>query len=225
MKTVRNNLLFLLVFVLSFNCKAQEKLTAKDTIFINQSQMIDNDSNVSEIDIADFDNDGINEKINVIENDEGERTLLILKYDNKTKKWINWYSFKNVILANDCGGMLGDPFVSATIQDTSIVIKHFGGSMDKWSYIHTYKYINSEWKLIKAISGYGMLPCFWETLYYDLVTGKVVYIKNGDEQCNHTFYKKTFYSKLEELPSMNEFIVNSEKNKVTIPDVNKTFFY
>jgi hypothetical protein len=52
------------------------------------------------------------------------------------------------VLDGDEGGVFGDPFQGLSIARGVVVIQHYGGSRDRWSFTHKYRYQNGQWELI-----------------------------------------------------------------------------
>jgi hypothetical protein len=52
------------------------------------------------------------------------------------------------VLDGNEGGVFGDPFDSLRVERGAVVISHYGGSRDRWSYTHRYRYQNGQWMLI-----------------------------------------------------------------------------
>ena len=57
------------------------------------------------------------------------------------------------VLDGDEGGVFGDPFDGLMIERGAVVISHYGGSRDRWSYTHRYRYQNGGWMLIGLTLG------------------------------------------------------------------------
>jgi hypothetical protein len=57
------------------------------------------------------------------------------------------------ILDGDEGGVFGDPFESLSVERGAIVIAHYGGSRDRWSFTHRYRFQNGKWTLIGLTIG------------------------------------------------------------------------
>jgi hypothetical protein len=52
------------------------------------------------------------------------------------------------VLDGDEGGVFGDPFQGLSIARGVVAIQHYGGSRDRWSFTHKYRYQNGQWELI-----------------------------------------------------------------------------
>ena len=59
----------------------------------------------------------------------------------------------DAVLDGDEGGVFGDPFNSLLVERGAVVISHYGGSRDRWSYTHRYRYQNGQWMLIGLTIG------------------------------------------------------------------------
>jgi hypothetical protein len=57
------------------------------------------------------------------------------------------------VLDGNEGGVFGDPFDSLLIERGAVVISHYGGSRDRWSYTHRYRFQNGQWMLIGLTLG------------------------------------------------------------------------
>jgi len=152
---------------------------------------------------GDLDNDGIDEKVIVYEtnesNDSGTiRELQILK--NHDKKWIVWQKSRKAVRESRAGGPKGEPFEGIHIKDNILHIHFFGGSNWKWAYTDSYKFINNEFKLIHYKYDFFHECDYWDSLDFNLSTGKAV-AKSGYEKCEqqkhekHTQETKILYKK------------------------------
>ncbi len=54
----------------------------------------------------------------------------------------------SIIMGSEYGGSFGDPFTGITIEDKNLLVNHYGGSSDRWSYINTYRYLYDELVLV-----------------------------------------------------------------------------
>jgi len=52
------------------------------------------------------------------------------------------------VLDGDEGGVLGAPFQGLSVTRGVVTIQHYGGSRDRWSFTHKYRYQNGQWELI-----------------------------------------------------------------------------
>lgn len=137
---------------------------------------------------GDLDGDKVEELVAVYdtkrEGDLGtEREIHIFK--KKADKWDLLHKSIGAILPSRGGGMMGEPFEDLTIENGAIVIRHFGGSREKWSYTHRYRLQKDNWFLIGATLVFSA-PCeAYNTYDYNLSTGKVD-ITNTIESCDET---------------------------------------
>lgn len=182
--------------------------------------------------IGDLDKDGVDEKVIVL--DTGldseigtQRTLLI--YKKKQGKWALWHSSQGPLLDSAHGGMMGDPFMGIEIQRGAIVIEHFGGSRQKWSYIHRYRFNNKAWYLVGATINYGA-PCegFFE-FDFNVTTGKATY-KTYQDGCENEDISPNFKTEQRDISipvtkpiEMDGFYPGS--NKLDIKEIGKEIYY
>ncbi|MEM6379414.1 MAG: hypothetical protein AAF705_14495 [Bacteroidota bacterium] len=142
--------------------------------------------------------------------------------------WLLWHQTSGGILPSEHGGIMGDPFSDARIERGCIVIEHFGGSRQKWTYLHRYRFQNEDWELIGATVGFGV-PCDnWETFDYNLSTGGINY-KSEKENCESEdgtskILKQESYSVTQDdLPNMDGMYPGN--NGVEIPNSDLVFYY
>jgi len=100
----------------------------------------------------------------------------------------------------------GDPFQGLAVQRGVVEIQHYGGSRDRWSFTHKYRFQNGQWELI------GLEVGSTDTLdleHYDdqdmnLSTGLVNAKQKGrdgsDGRIIHTPEKNGSYYELQVLP-------------------------
>lgn len=180
---------------------------------------------------GDLNKDGIPEKVVVYntsrQTDFGtERELHIFRKQND--KWILWDKAIGVIMSSESGGVMGDPFAEISIQNGAIVINQAGGSRQKWSYIHRFRFQNNKWQLIGVQNTSGA-PCEgWDDFDYNLSTGTIVY-KNEVEKCNDNGdfissqkTQKKYSKKLPQLPDLSNF--KAGETEVKLSD-GKTFYF
>ncbi len=126
--------------------------------------------------MGDLDGDGQAEKVFVLNTGNigemgEERILLIFKV--MQGDWKLLHQAKGAVLPSEHGGVFGDPFQSLKIEDGVLVLKHFGGSREKWAYTHRFGYQNKQWKLISE-NIVNEAACEWKEIFdYNLLTGKV----------------------------------------------------
>lgn len=175
------------------------------------------------------DDEGSNERVEIYDTDEqGEwgiiREARIYRWDEN--KWKLWKIVRGGLLGDESGGMMGDPFDGVKVENGCIVLRHWGGSREKWAYTHRYRYQNDQFELIGATIGYGD-PCLsWEEYDYNLSTGKIIYTQEPGE-CEDVdieveSIRLEFENKMKELPTMAGFEPGS--NKLELDD-DHYFYY
>ena len=161
-----------------------------------------------------LDDDEADEAVTVYEmpsvNDgDTEQVLAIFRKENG--KWKLWNQTSAPLLTSGSGGMMGNPFDGISISKKSITIKHFGGSREKWTYVHRYRFQNGDWYLIGASSNYGA-PCDYDVKFdYNISTGDATY-KKTKENCEN--------GKIEVIDSLrtNQKIKPLKMNSNTVGD-------
>ncbi|HET9057452.1 MAG TPA: hypothetical protein VFN30_11470 [Chitinophagaceae bacterium] len=153
-------------------------------------QIIPVPNNYSIVDTVtgDLDKDSINELVvayNVGQESEIDgvpRELIIYKLENNN--WIEWKKSMGALYGSRDGGMMGDPFGDIEIKNGILLISQDGGSSWKWSFTDKYRFQNGEFYLIGYTSNYGKLCEYWETVDFNLSTGKMI-IKKEYEKCEN----------------------------------------
>lgn len=108
---------------------------------------------------GDVDQDGIPDKVAVIDNPpsaaqkeelSASRTLMIFQ-GNPQGQYRLAASSDQVVLCAACGGVLGDPFRTLTIKESTIDINQEGGSRERWtrSTAIAWNPTLSDWVLVK----------------------------------------------------------------------------
>jgi hypothetical protein len=219
-KQVSASILFL--FIISFtSCKIQEEKK------IGPVKTPESFTILAEIE-GDLDKDGISEKVIVYDTNIAaeigtERHIYI--YKKKYDSWEVWDKSTGAILLELQGGMMGDPFKGISIDKNCIVINHFGGSRQKWSYMHRFKFQNGEFQLIGATTSVSS-PCdYFSDFEYNLSNGKINY-KKETEDCeneNTAITKEELVIKVETVPTINGF--SPGVNKIILPKSETTIYY
>jgi len=103
------------------------------------------------------------------------------------------------ILCKHCGGIMGDPFLSVSIENGLLLVDHYGGSAWRWSYKHKFRFQNNAFFLIGQTYLYywnvemcEKLDAFAGTEYEDInfVTGSYEKKKVSQEGCKLLENKK-----------------------------------
>lgn len=133
---------------------------------------------------GDLDKDGQPEKallLDVAIKGQNPALRMIQIFKGSEDEWQLWHVSQGGVLDSESGGLLGDPFESMTIERGALVIRHFGGSAQKWNYTHRYRFDGKAWPLIGATIKYGTQGCY-QLFDYNLASGKAVH-KQVSKQC------------------------------------------
>jgi len=156
-----------------------------------------------------------------------ERDLILYSGSGDERK--DWYTATGVLLPTEGGGMMGDPLQEASIVDNTIVIKHSGGSREKWAYTHRFSWANEDFQLV-GITIHTDAPCDKiVNLEYDLTTGKAQWAKNAidcsesEDNPSSSEAVYDFVLKPKEFISMNGFLTG--ENEMNIPNMGESVYY
>ena len=168
---------------------------------------------------GDLDRDSIVEKIVVYNMSDKkdeikgvDREVVIFKKDKDN--WKIWERSTNAVGNSKDGGMMGDPFEDMEVRNGILLIHQSGGSSWKWGHTDKYRYQNKSFDLIGYTSNYGK-PCeYWQTIDFNLMTGRITVSKEY-EKCD-TEVKQVVYKK------ENENFIYKLRIKITLNNRNKT---
>ena len=182
---------------------------------------------------ADFNNDGAHDFLEIRMRDREdsglgkERDLVVYSGAGDTRK--DWYTAKSVLLSTENGGMMGDPLEDVNIDGNTIVIKHFGGSRQKWAYTHRFRWQNGDFQLI-GVTVHAGAPCdYFEALDYNLSTGNADWVKTtqdcseGEEGPVITEVTHSFNEKPVVRASMNGF--RTGEYELKIPKMDESVYF
>lgn len=104
---------------------------------------------------GDLNNDKVPDMVLILANDQEDKSTL----DNQVPRLFlvlfkteDGYtlaaSSDKVVFCKTCGGMMGDPFQGIKIDRGTVVLDYYGGSRDRWSMTHRFRYQNSDFYLI-----------------------------------------------------------------------------
>lgn len=146
------------------------------------TQFVPSDWEILDKQEGDMNNDGKKDAILIIQkmiiNDDANTQLdqfrkLIILFQNEINQYQVSSSSSMAIMCRNCGGMLGDPYVSTSILDNSFAIEHYGGSRDRWNYIHVFNWENGDWFLVeKTITIADNLLLTSRDEYFNYSTGE-----------------------------------------------------
>ena len=137
-------------------------------------------------DEGDLDGDGVDEKVIVFDTNREmaqghERELRI--YIDQDGVWSLSHTAIGPVLGSEAGGTMGDAFEKMTVTGGGIIIDHFGGSVERWSYTHEFRLVEDEWKLSIATLVFFTNCNFTETYTYNLQKG-TGYHSRQKESCD-----------------------------------------
>jgi len=129
--------------------------------------------------LGDLDKDLIPELV-VVYNTEREKEIdgiirELIIYKLKNNKWKEWKKSDQAVLGNQAGGMMGDPFQELKIKKGILIIKHRGGTSWIWDYTDKYRFQDGAFYLIGYTEISGKEGEDWQTVDYNLSTGKIIY--------------------------------------------------
>jgi hypothetical protein len=219
-------ILLLIVFSIT-SCSNSKNKKATQPITLKISE-VPSSYRILQETTGDLNEDTIVEKVIVYDTERNtdfgtEREIHILKKEND--QWLLWKKVIGPVLPSEHGGIMGDPFEEISIENNAIVIGHFGGSRQKWNYRHTYRFLDGDWKLVKAKT-YSGAPCdSFLSFDYDLITGQINYSKDVEncEDETSTLDKKEEIRKPKTLPNMDGFSPGNMELTLTNTEITVTY--
>ncbi len=232
MKKIANIILVIVTASAIFACsESKTKISDSDKTELTKLEIPDNYDLLAKAE-GDLDGDGVNETVFVYntdqENEYGNiRDIYICKKEKD--EWMLWKKLNGPVMESKSGGTMGDSFDGITIDKEEIFITHMGGASEKWYYNHSYKLIDKEFKLTKAVIDFGRACQAWETYIYNLNTGDLSYDLAPDE-CDDVKIEeyviadhKDYKIKKSKLPKMDGFVPGN--TELQIPDDAGTLYY
>jgi hypothetical protein len=85
----------------------------------------------------------------------GSRRLLVLIANTDGTAYTLAAFSDKVVMCEQCGGVMGDPFIELETGKKTFTVHHYGGSAWRWSYDYTFNYsrIDKAWQLVEAREG------------------------------------------------------------------------
>ncbi len=111
------------------------------------------------LEAADLNGDGTPDVILVLESlkseseeEEGSRSLLILKRSADNKLSLAKRNDMGVVYCRTCGGAFGDPLDGIEVGTKTFTVNHMGGSAWRWTarYKFNYSRIHDTWQLVRV---------------------------------------------------------------------------
>lgn len=79
---------------------------------------------------------------------EEEPRLLVLLLQNPEGGYRRASQSADAVLCRRCGGVMGDPLADLQIKNGVLIIDHYAGSRQRWSYTHRWRFQDGDWVLI-----------------------------------------------------------------------------
>ena len=180
--------------------------------------------------MADFNHDGSADYVYVLSSgsnadsaEEKNRSLLVAE-SNAGAYQLSVFC-KNAILCQQCGGMMGDPYVGVQFENNIIKINHYGGSAWRWGFELIFQYKQGQWQLIgfSNESYWVNADCSddvgngaYNLLDINYNTQKAHVIKTKDDACKPYLDEwKLFKSR--PLINLNQFDIDKAMNEKYTP--------
>ncbi|HEX5708912.1 MAG TPA: hypothetical protein VFX96_16550 [Pyrinomonadaceae bacterium] len=126
---------------------------------------------------------------------------------------------QEAVMCRGCGGVFGDPFADMRIERGALVVDHYGGSRDRWSFVDRFRYDGGRWVHIGATERHmdSFEPDFEESRDANLSTGLVIESASGRPRGN---YRRVFYElragRVERAPALDGRIAPDEWPGTTV---------
>ena len=186
------------------------------------------DYEIIEIAQGDLDKDGQKETAVAYDTYEGEyesiRCIIIFKEEENG--WRIWSRSNTAILEAGSGGVMGNGFDAMEITNGVLDVTHWGGSREKWTYSHKFRYQEGDFYCIGATIG-SYEPCvYWDEFDYNLSTGKA-YFTVSDDDCENEESSSESKTKIMfdpiDLPRFSEMKIG--ENEAKDPETGKSYNY
>lgn len=121
-----------------------------------------------------------------------EPRLLVIALRDASGKLRREAVSSEVVMCRGCGGVFGDPFEGLSIERGAVVVTHYGGSRDRWSFVDRFRHDAGRWTHIGATERHmdSFNPDLLEERDANLSTGLVIESLAGAGRKN---YRRVFY--------------------------------
>ena len=104
-----------------------------------------------------------------------EPRLLVILFKEKSGGYRRATVSSNAIMCRGCGGVFGDPFDELSVTRGTIVIRHYGGSRQRWGFTHRFRFQNGDWYLIgRTTIEHDTITREYHELDENLLTGDTI---------------------------------------------------
>lgn len=113
---------------------------------------------------------------------------------------------ESAVMCRGCGGVFGDPFAGVSVERGAVVVDHYGGSRERWSFVDRFRYEGGRWVHIGETERHmdSANPDDESERDANLVTGLVVESVKGRPRGN---YRRVFYElragRVERAPTLD----------------------
>ncbi len=110
------------------------------------------------------------------------------------------------VMCRGCGGVFGDPFAGVSVERGAVVVDHYGGSRERWSFVDRFRYEGGRWVHIGETERHmdSTNPDDESERDANLVTGLVIESAKGRPGGN---YRRVFYElragRVERAPALD----------------------
>lgn len=110
------------------------------------------------------------------------------------------------VMCRGCGGAFGDPFADVSVERGAVVVDHYGGSRERWSFVDRFRYEGGRWVHIGETERHmdSTNPDDESERDANLVTGLVIESAKGRPKGN---YRRAFYElragRVERAPALD----------------------
>jgi hypothetical protein len=144
--------------------------------------------------------------------DNVPRELFIYKL--KQGQWTVWQKSEHALYGSRDGGMMGDPFEEIEVKNGLLLISQSGGSSWKWGHTDKYRFQDGGFRLIGYTGSYGK-PCeYWQTVDFNLSTGKLI-VEKEYESCEDE-------SDMQEVYKRENETITKKVPKITLQNRGET---
>lgn len=148
-----------------------------------------------------------------------EPRLLVIALREASGKLRRAAVSQEVVMCRGCGGVFGDPFEGLSIERGALVVNHYGGSRDRWSFIDRFRHDSGRFVHIGATERHmdSFNPNMLEERDANLSTGLVIESLAGAGRKN---YRRVFYElragRAERAPAIDGRVSADEWSGTTV---------
>ena len=184
----------------SFDAQIPDMLVEQINLILNGEELsLPKDYSLLDYCEGDLNMDVLSDVVVAIEqapgNYSGSRRLYIFMNDNESYNLR--YQNKGILLGNQEGGVLGDPYSDISIEDGKLYVSDYGGSSERWGHIYVFESIEEQLILSNIIrTDFNTHEELYTEYNYDLLEKKHEIFQWGESSYEYELAEILYIGKI-----------------------------